>query len=201
VNFKRGLAKPLNLPFIVLVLLLILLPPIQPLIQLLALKPNYELSQFCLEFWRIITGHLIHASWTHLGANLINVVLVRIVFREWLQPKQFIFFIFFSAVFISVGLWNMSSLKSYVGFSGIFHGLLLYLLLTHWKRAPILFSIAIALVVGKIIHEQIYGASPALVDFIGVGVAIDSHLLGILSGLCFWILDIYLLRPRQIKKS
>lgn len=166
------------------------LVPIEPLIAAFELRPYYSLEQLSTEAWRLLSGHFIHASWPHLLINLLNLILLRFVFREWLATKTFALFLVFNALFISIGLWITSQLTSYVGFSGIFHGLLMYLLLVYWQRSRIIFSIAIICVIGKVIYEQYYGASSALAEFIGVGVAIDSHALGTGGGIIYYLLQI-----------
>ncbi len=178
-----------NLSFLILISLILFCIPTQTVINILSLRPNYDSGQLFIEPWRLLTGHIVHASWQHLLVNLLNLILLRFVFKEWLSNKQFSFFIIFSALFISLGLWVIGSLSSYIGFSGIFHGLLLYLLLFYWQRSPWIFSIAIVCVLGKVIYEQLFGPSPALEDFINIGVAIDSHALGVMSGLIFWLVE------------
>lgn len=177
-----------HLPFIVFISILLLCLPIASMIEFLELRPYYSAKPFFTECWRLISGHFIHASWSHLWINLLNVILLRAVFREWLPTRDFILFLVFSAVFISTGLWLTTDFTSYVGFSGIFHGLLIYLLLKYWHHSRTLFSIAIMCVIGKILYEQIYGASATLAEFIGVGVAIESHSLGVASGLAFYFI-------------
>lgn len=189
-----------HLPFIAFILILLLCLPIANLIELLELRPYYSAKPFFTECWRIISGHFVHASWPHLLINLVNVILLRAVFREWLPTRDFILFLAFSAVFISIGLWLTTNFTSYVGFSGIFHGLLIYLLLTYWHHSRTLFSIAIICLIGKILYEQIYGASAALAEFIGVGVAIESHSLGVTSGLIFYFIK-YAICRKVVKQN
>lgn len=178
-----------HLPFIVLLGLIMLCVPIEAVIDVLALRPYYSAEELLLEPWRLLSGHFVHASWSHLFINLINIILLRFVFREWIKPKPFTAFIIFSALFISIGLWITTDFTSYVGFSGIFHGLLIYLLLLYRHTSPIIFSIAGVCVLGKILYEQLYGASSTLADFIGVGIAIDAHALGFVSGLVFYLVE------------
>ncbi|MEO0443029.1 MAG: rhombosortase, partial [Pseudomonadota bacterium] len=167
--------------------------PVPFVIDTLGLRVDYSRSQFFSEPWRIVSGHLVHASWPHLLMNLANIVLLRLVFPQWLPATLWLSFIIFSAVFISLGLWVMSSLSSYVGFSGIFHGFLLYLLLYYQDRIDhkatrlLLFGVVVLLIV-KIANEQIFGASEQLADLVGIAIAIDAHLLGAISGLLFWLL-------------
>ena len=183
-----------DISFIVFIILLLLLAPVPLIIEWCGLRLDYSFSQLLREPWRIISGHLVHGSWSHLLVNLINIILLRLVFHEWLPSKKWLGFIIFSAVFISLGLWLGSELTHYVGFSGVFHGLLLYLLLqsqqlTSQKSMRLLLIAAAVLLIGKVIYEQVFGASEQLANFIGMTVAIDAHLLGVISGLLFWLMD------------
>ena len=181
-----------DIAFIVFILLLMILAPIPIIIDTLNLQLDYSLTQLMQEPWRIISSHLIHGSWPHLLINVANIILLRLIFREWLPTKLWLSFIIFSATFISIGLWLTSTLKDYVGFSGVFHGLLLYLLLYYQdnikhKTTRLLLIGGIALLIFKVGHEQIFGASEQLTHFIRMNIAIDAHLLGVISGLLFWL--------------
>lgn len=178
-----------HLSFIIFILVTLLCIPISPVIETMELRPYYSAKPFFTESWRLFSAHLVHASWSHLLINLLNVILLRAVFKEWLTNKDFVLFLIFSASFISLGLWLTTDYTSYVGFSGIFHGLLIYLLLKYWHNSRIIFSIAIICLIGKVFYEQLYGASTALAEFIEVGIAIESHSLGVASGLLFYFIQ------------
>lgn len=173
--------------FILLIVVLLLFIPTTPVINALSLQFNG--SDFWQQPWRLLTAHLVHASWQHLLLNIVNLVLLRMVFREWLPDATLLKFFIYCSLVISIGLWLVGGHASYVGFSGVFHGLLLYLLLHHWQQSRWLFSLALLLVLAKIGYEQRYGASTALIDFIGVSVAIHAHALGAFAGVSFWLLE------------
>jgi len=177
-----------HLPFLFLIGTMLLCIPVNSVIETLELRPYYSFKPFYNETWRLVSGHLVHASWSHLFVNILNLILLRLVFKEWISHKTFFAFLLFSSLFISTGLWVFTDFTSYVGFSGIFHGLLIYLLLFYWKSSRIIFSIVIGCLVGKILYEQLYGASSALAEFIGIGIAIESHSLGFASGAIFYLL-------------
>lgn len=179
---------------IIIFIVLVGVAPIEPIINLLELRPAYTAPQFLLEPWRIFTGHIVHANWAHLIINVSNFVLLTIVFNKSVQKVKWLYFTFFSAFFISCGLWLTSPLVSYVGFSGVFHGLLFYTLLTalknsNNKKTSTLFITTIAILVAKLIYEQVGGASNYLSLIINRSVAIDAHLFGAISGFIFWLFD------------
>lgn len=177
-----------NKTFFVSCVLLIACYPNELILNFLRLNLNVGAQEFFSQPWRLITGHIVHSSWTHLFLNLLNFLLLRLVFYEWLSVRVFISVILVCALVISLGLWWIGDLAFYVGFSGIIHGLLVYLLLNYRSKHPILFSMILVFVFGKIIYEQLYGASPDLVAVIGVNVATDSHALGVLASLSYFTL-------------
>lgn len=154
-------------------------------IDLFALK--LEDNRFFGEPWRLLTGHWVHAGWEHLLLNLVNLVLLRLAFRQWPGSGQLYGFMLYAAVLIGIGLWLTTSLKFYVGFSGILHGLLIYLLLLHWNQYRVVFGLAIIVVVGKVISEQLYGANPLSTAVIGLSIATEAHVFGVISGFSFWL--------------
>jgi rhomboid family GlyGly-CTERM serine protease len=181
---KKNLFKK-NKALAILLLLLLLLPPLPFIIEFFNLRLDNSFISFIQNPWRLLTAHLIHGSWLHLLLNIANLILLRLVFIHWISDKSFFIFLVFSALFISIGLWAISDLSFYIGFSGIFHGLLIYLLLIYWKQNQLIYSIGIGLVLTKVAHEQVFGASSSLANLIGMNIAIDAHLLGVLSGFIF----------------
>ncbi|MGH1486769.1 MAG: rhombosortase [Cellvibrionaceae bacterium] len=181
--------KNKSLLLLLLILLLLYFSPSLPTSELLSLKLSNSFIDFLQQFWRIFTGHLVHASWQHLALNIINLILLRLVFTQWTSDKRFIVFLLFSATFISIGLWLTSSLSYYLGFSGIFYALAIYLLLIYWHQSKLLFSAAIILIISKIAYEKLLGSSTALSEFIQINIAIDAHILGALAGSIFWVLE------------
>ncbi|MBX2809223.1 MAG: rhombosortase [Cellvibrionaceae bacterium] len=175
--------------FVSFIGLLLSLAPVTAIIHALEVRPNLPATTLFMEPWRLLCGHFVHANWHHLGLNVINLIVVRAVFWEWLPPARFLRLIGFSALFISLGLGWTSNLGSYVGFSGVFYGLLVYLLLTHWSSSKRLFSLGLALVIVKLAYEQSLGANSSLAVLIGRTIATEAHLLGAASGLSLWLYD------------
>ncbi len=184
-----------------LLILMLLLAPLPSVIELLSLKPQYQFDQFFIEGWRIFTSHLIHNNWPHLLLNVANLLLVRLLFKDWPPQKSLILFLLLCAFFISLGLWLTLDIEYYVGFSGIFHGLLTYLLLYHWKRLPIIISIATLALAIKIVFEQRYGPSMHLSTLIDAQVIVDAHTMGFIFGIIFFAFDRQYRKYRDRKPS
>lgn len=179
-----------NKIFLLCCLVLVLCFPNDLVIKYLRLNLDVGARDLFAQPWRLMTGHIVHSGWTHLFLNLLNFFLLRLVFYEWLSDRVFLSVIIVCALVISMGMWLTSELSFYVGFSGVIHGLLVYLLLEHRIKHPVLFSLVLLFVLGKIVYEQVYGASPTLTDVIGVSVAVDAHAFGVLAAFCCFIIKL-----------
>lgn len=146
------------------------------------------------EIWRMVTGHFVHLTWSHLLMNLAGFALVFAFFGNLLSNYHWAFFTFFSSVFISLVLYLTSpNLIWYVGLSGVLHGLLvlggLYdYAVRRWESILFLSIIFI-----KLFWEQLYGALPGSEETAGGPVLVDAHLYGAISALV-WFTGVILLR-------
>lgn len=136
------------------------------------------------EVWRLLSGHLAHLGFLHLLFNIAGLILVwflvgkGFVFREW------VLLILVLAGSTSLCLLLFAAeLESYVGLSGVLHGMLLAGALAQIERAES--KILAAAVVIKLILEQVIGPMPGHDEFIGGRVIVDAHLYGALTGVCF----------------
>lgn len=150
------------------------------------------------EAWRLIGAHWVHLGWYHGLLNGAGFLLL-----AWMQPKghwlKWLVFYWISSVLISVYLMNSDSVSSYVGASGVLHGLLILAAffskwLEPWRRNLMMFAIC-----AKLIWEQTPWYSDASVGtFIGGHVATEAHFIGGVCGLM--VILIYLVKT-HIKSS
>jgi rhomboid family GlyGly-CTERM serine protease len=197
-GYRNKLYEQTGLTFISLFTLLLILTLTPIPLDWLALYPRTTLPQLLTQPWRLLSGHFVHASPLHLLVNLVNLLLLRWAFSQWLATKHLVLLITLSAIFISFGLCVIGKLSFYVGFSGVFYSLLTYLLLHYWHKAPWLYSTALCLIIAKILSEQIWGASTALTDLIGINVAVDAHALGCSAGIIFWLTSLLWSRQKMM---
>ncbi len=135
------------------------------------------------EVWRLLSGHLMHLGWAHGLLNAGGLLLV-----AWMQPAgpawRWLLFYFITSVAISVGLFFEGSVDTYVGASGVLHGLLMMAAyfsrwLEPWRRHLIILVISC-----KLLWEQTPWYSDASVsEMIGGYVVVDAHFLGGVAGL------------------
>ena len=73
------------------------------------------------EYWRLITGHLVHLGAGHALLNAFGAVIVWTVFREPLSSRLGVWVVLAGFVTVNAGLWFGTELQWYVGASGVLH--------------------------------------------------------------------------------
>jgi rhomboid family GlyGly-CTERM serine protease len=141
-----------------------------------------QIQQF--EWWRLISGNLLHTNINHLLLNLSAVFLLWALHGQYFNLKQytlmFVILCFTTTLMIYIFTPN---LQWYVGLSGVLHGVFLigaYFDIKQGLKTGWWLLIGVIL---KVSHEQYFGASQEIADLINASVAIDAHLFGSLSGL------------------
>lgn len=133
------------------------------------------------EYWRLLTGHLVHGSWLHLLLNCAGVGLIAALFPEHYSPRQWLLIGLVSLIAIDVGFvfWE-PQLSWYVGLSGVLHGALAAGAIAWWRYESKRLALALSVIfVGKLLWEQWHGALPLSG---GLAVVVDAHLYGALGG-------------------
>ncbi len=135
------------------------------------------------EVWRLVTGHLVHVNWTHLGMNLAGLWLIWQIFYPVLRQKQWGAVFVASLVAIDVGLYFFHPhLDWYVGLSGILHGLFAAGAVMMIRQRGLRGSLFLLLLVIKLGWEIWQGAMPGSAESIGTAVITDAHLYGAIGG-------------------
>lgn len=151
------------------------------------------------EYWRLVSGHLVHASWNHLFENLAGVGLLAALFPHDYSLRQWLLLALASLVAIDVGfVCNEPQLEWYVGLSGVLHGLLAAGTVAWWRfETRLLASILTAIFLGKMGYEQVYGSLPSASE---MAVVSEAHLYGtvggLVAGLLLWLHEAYWPRRR-----
>jgi rhomboid family GlyGly-CTERM serine protease len=133
------------------------------------------------EYWRLVTGHLVHASVTHLALNLAGLGLLAALFPRHYSWGGWLWIAAASTAAIDIGfVWNEPQLTWYVGLSGVLHGALAAGAIAWWRFESKALAMLLTLVlVGKLAWEQIHGALPLSGD---MSVIVDAHLYGAIGG-------------------
>lgn len=154
------------------------------------------------ELWRLITAHLIHLNWAHLIGNLLGLAVTWLLIGKNLATPAALLVLLGAAVGCDLGLWLFHpELLWYVGLSGVLHGLLLAGALALARREKLVgFGIA-ALVVFKLLWEQLSGPLPGSEAMIENPVVVDAHLYGAAGGLTVMLLMQLLKKPLSNRQS
>ena len=133
------------------------------------------------QWWRLLTGHLVHLDLEHAGLNSLGLVLMWALFARDYRPRQWMVIVLATIGAIDAGLWlRDSTVAWYVGSSGALHGVMAAGTLAHLRRRDLDGWILAAFIVVKLAFEQRAGALPFSDS--GAGVVVDAHLYGALGG-------------------
>ncbi len=133
------------------------------------------------ELWRVITGHLVHASLQHLLLNLAGLGLVVLLFPNEYSPREWFLVGVVSSLTIAAGLWWLDpEVGWYVGLSGVLHGVLAAGALAWWRsQTRLLAGLLTAVLVVKLLWEHWQGPLGWSGD---LSVIVNAHLYGAVGG-------------------
>lgn len=152
------------------------------------------------QWWRILSGNLTHANYPHLFMNLAGLWILGFLFLDSLNTKTFIICTLLLCLFVGMGLYLFNhELLKYYGFSGVLYGLFLIGGTTALLHKDFFTGVAVILLVcGKVIWDFFIGGSTTSAELIGIPVATDAHLYGIIGAA---ILSVLLIINKRIFKT
>ena len=140
------------------------------------------------EFWRLLTGNLIHLGWGHLILNVAGLLAIGWLFAEEYTVLEWGWIFVVSGVVTSLGLYLFNPEIGWcVGLSGALHGLFAAGAIAWLFDGVAAGAWLLAGGAAKVGYEQIYGAMPMSEETIGGGVVTDAHLWGAIGGLAIGI--------------
>ncbi|WP_083690156.1 rhombosortase [Colwellia sp. UCD-KL20] len=149
------------------------------------------------EFWRGLTGHFLHTNFNHFILNIIAVILLWALHGQFYNLVNYTLIFLVCAITTTFGVYIYSpEIMQYVGLSGVLHGLFIWGAIKDIQNKDKTGFVLLVAVIGKVIHEQIKGASKEVADLISATVAIDAHLWGMIGGGVIGLLSLY-----HVKKS
>ncbi|HKU15296.1 MAG TPA: rhombosortase [Steroidobacteraceae bacterium] len=133
------------------------------------------------QYWRLLTGHLVHGSVQHLLLNAVGLGLIAALFPREFSLRGWLLVLASSIVTIDLGFVLLEpQLQWYVGLSGVLHGALAAGAIGWWRHESRALALALtAILVGKLAWEQWHGALPLSGD---LPVVVDAHLYGAIGG-------------------
>jgi len=149
------------------------------------------------EYWRLVTGHLVHLGASHLALNVAGLAVIAFALRPlaasglwWAATAAG------SALAIDLGLLVfVPGLAWYAGASGVLHGFWAAgaagLIFGHDRVYGAALAAALA---AKLIGEIMFGAAPFSVALTGANVVTEAHLFGAAGGIVTGLLHVLLAR-------
>jgi len=139
------------------------------------------------QVWLLFSGHIVHLNWSHWMLNMAGLAIVAFFFSSHASFNQWLIVIFTSACVINIGLWWwMPDIRTYVGLSGVLHGLFLYGALREIRFYPTSGYVLVVVLIGKLLWEFLNGALPGSEEMTGGRVLTEAHLLGAIGGILVW---------------
>lgn len=140
--------------------------------------------------WLLFSGHIMHLNWSHWALNMAGLGIVAFFFSPHASLKQWLAVIVVSACVINMGIWFfLPGLGSYVGLSGILHGLFLYGALREIRFYPVSGYVLMTVLIAKLLWEFFHGALPGSEQMTGGRVLTEAHLLGAIGGILVWSVE------------
>lgn len=168
----------------------VLLKLLFPILVVLGLAQLTPVSDFFVwdrrlilqgEIWRLITGNFTHTNLPHLVMNAAALTVFCFIFKDILNPKKLWGLLFFISLMTGLLLF-LSPIQSYVGLSGVLHGLFVWAAIEDIKQKRNTGWLLLIGVTAKICWEQYFGASASTISLINAKVATEAHLIGAFSG-------------------
>lgn len=144
-------------------------------------------------YWLLLSGNIVHLNWAHWGLNVAGLGIVAFFFSSYGSVFHWLLVMLVSAIFVGVGLyWFNPQVSTYVGLSGVLHGLFIYGAVREIRFYPASGYALMALLVGKLLWEVMYGALPGSEELTAGRVVTDAHLYGAIGGgVCALLLGLF----------
>jgi len=134
------------------------------------------------EYWRLVSGHLVHLGLGHLWPNLVALAIIGLLFEDVFRNADWLRIGAGSIVAIDLGLYVLDpDVSWYVGLSGVLHGYVAAGALALIIRRERLGFVLAAGVAAKLIFEQVFGPVPFTAASVGGPVVVAAHLYGVIG--------------------
>lgn len=131
------------------------------------------------EWWRLLSGNFVHLGWYHWFLNELGLIVLVLLCPESLSPLVWTRRVLLLSVGMSLCLYFfVPRLHSYVGMSGVIHGLFVLGLMPQVLKKDLIALGCLLYLLGKVGYELFAGAPVSDEQAIGGSVVTESHLYG-----------------------
>jgi rhomboid family GlyGly-CTERM serine protease len=135
------------------------------------------------EFWRLLSGHLVHLGNPHLLLNLAGLLMVWLLVGRLYTTRDWLLVVFVSVLAMDAGFWFLDTgMRWYVGLSGLLHGMLAAGAIRGFRTLPGESVVICAAIAAKLAYEQGVGPLPGSEATAGGSVVVNAHLYGAAGG-------------------
>jgi rhomboid family GlyGly-CTERM serine protease len=146
------------------------------------------------QFWRLLTGHLVHADWNHLAWNALGLAVLGWLIER--RSRRLLWLSLLAGTACVNTLLMFSSLDYYCGLSGVLNALLVVALWLEWRSTGSWWVVTVALgCLMKVVLEL--SLDDALISQISWPPYAWSHLAGMAGGLIALLWRHIRTRPRE----
>ncbi|NMH63884.1 rhombosortase [Shewanella salipaludis] len=136
------------------------------------------------QWWRLISGNLLHTNHWHLLMNLAGLWVLLLLHHFHYRLNGLLCLLASLCLLEGLGLYLFyPGLLAYVGLSGMLHGLFAYGAIQDIRTGTKSGYLLLLGVIIKVANEQLFGAPADVSAMIGARVATESHLVGLVCGL------------------
>lgn len=142
------------------------------------------------DYWRLVTGHFVHANLNHLLVNCLALVLCWTLFTNR-QPLHHVLIGLVTLSLLSgLSLFIFADrLDDFLGLSGLIHALLaLGATVEIFDRSSRWRGLFLLVLVSVKVYSEWFGTTGSIVErWTGVAVIFETHFWGVASGVCVGI--------------
>lgn len=140
------------------------------------------------QWWRLLTGNLVHVGWYHLLLNEIGLFILVLLCAERLPLRWWGARLLWLSLCVGLGIhWFSPETSWYVGLSGAQHGFFVIGLWPLARRGELIPIGCLLYLVGKLLWEEFGGGVISDTTAIGAEVLTWSHFSGAIGG-GLWLL-------------
>lgn len=141
---------------------------------------DYHHEKLFSQPWRLLSTHFVHLNSPHMLSNALMFTLIAYVFRAVIAGRLLLNVVVFSALFAAIVPWLLGQQTSFIGMSGVLHGMLAYITVRMMQTGN---RWGIVLALGLVIKVLLDLTLDRNAIWLGADIAAYAHLGGIVGGL------------------